>query len=209
MDTLAGSETAGAGARSFARNSWAPGGLQLLGSNKAVMPARGRDAVPTRRGWRLPKERRGGKAARPCFGSKAAAAQRSVDGARRRAIRALRDRLRQLAGCPRLRGTEERRPPERIPAPAWAAHPQTHRSQRRGGRSPRLGGEDSVIDRTAPMDGGRRAKVWTSASSAAGGCGVADGSVVSGGVTTTGAVSGPCGGDLVAVELGEVVGRHQ
>ena len=54
------------------------------------------------------------------------------------------------------RGTEERRPPGRIPAPAWAAHPQTHRSQRRGGRSPRLGGEASVIDRTAPMDDQRQ-----------------------------------------------------
>ena len=31
---------------------------------------------------------------------------------------------------------------------------------------------------------------------------------VSGGVATAGAVSGPCGGDLVAVELGQVVGCH-
>jgi hypothetical protein len=48
-----------------------------------------------------------------------------------------------------------------------------------------------------------------SASATGGGCGVADGCVLIGGVTMGGAVSGPVGGDLVTVELGEVVGCHQ
>jgi hypothetical protein len=48
-----------------------------------------------------------------------------------------------------------------------------------------------------------------SASATGGGCGVADGSVLIGGVTMGGPVSGPVGGDLVMVELGEVVGCHQ
>ena len=37
---------------------------------------------------------------------------------------------------------------------------------------------------------------------------VGDGCVLSGGVTVVGAVSGPHGGDLVTVKLGEVVGHH-
>src|ERR1035437_3074653 len=40
-----------------------------------------------------------------------------------------------------------------------------------------------------------------SALATGGGCGVADGSVLIGGRTCAGAVSGPCGRDLVAVEL--------
>src|ERR1039458_3153545 len=48
-----------------------------------------------------------------------------------------------------------------------------------------------------------------SALATGGGCGVADGSVVIGGRTCAGAVSGPCGRDLVAVELGEVVSGDQ
>src|ERR1019366_3870111 len=40
-------------------------------------------------------------------------------------------------------------------------------------------------------------------------CAVGGGQVVIGGITTGGAVSGPLGGDVVAVELGEVVGCHQ
>jgi hypothetical protein len=38
---------------------------------------------------------------------------------------------------------------------------------------------------------------------------VGDVSVVIGGVTAEGAVSGPRGGELVTVNLGEVVGHHQ
>ena len=49
---------------------------------------------------------------------------------------------------------------------------------------------------------------WSS-SAACGGCGFADGSVLLGGVTPVGAVSGAHGCDLVAVELGQVVGGHQ
>jgi hypothetical protein len=48
-----------------------------------------------------------------------------------------------------------------------------------------------------------------SAFATGGGYGVADGSVVIGGVTSGGAVSGPLGGDFVAVKLCEVVGCHQ
>ena len=48
-----------------------------------------------------------------------------------------------------------------------------------------------------------------STSATGGGCGVGDGCVLVGGVTTGGAVSGPRSGDLVTVELGEVVGCHQ
>jgi len=48
------------------------------------------------------------------------------------------------------------------------------------------------------------------ASAAAGGCGVADGSVVSGGLTTRRApFQASWVGDCVSVELGEVVGCHQ
>jgi hypothetical protein len=38
---------------------------------------------------------------------------------------------------------------------------------------------------------------------------VRNGPVVDGGVTAGGPLSGPCGRELVAVKLGEVVGRHQ
>jgi hypothetical protein len=54
----------------------------------------------------------------------------------------------------------------------------------------------------------RKGRGWSALATGVG-CGVADGSVLTGGVTIAGALSGPCGSELVAVQLGEVVRCHQ
>ena len=68
------------------------------------------------------------------------------------------------------------------------------------------------LEQIAPLVLSPEAVAQTSARSAVrvgGGSGVGDGPGLIGGSTARGAVSGPPGGDLVAVELGEVVGHHQ
>ncbi len=62
--------------------------------------------------------------------------------------------------------------------------------------------------RAGPGTLSRKGRRW-SASATGDRCGVADGPVLLGGVTSAGTLSGPCGGELVAVELSEIVRCHQ
>jgi hypothetical protein len=97
-----------------------------------------------------------------------------------------------------------------VPAPLLLLEAEQQPAVYRRGASSLLAPPCSSKQRAAPAwDGGCFSNGSWLTVAFAGGCAAGGVSVMSGVVTNVGAVSGPQGGYLVPVGLGEVVGHHQ